>query len=133
MSYSIQKLNLSQSSQIKNYAIFFLFKNYMRCRNETNSMMCPKKVIHSFNMYIIREVKLTLKKRFFSTSQADIPILCKCIDKRLKRKIWCGTHTAFSYVALQQNNILLSALHSYLIFISYALQFVNYLLLHLLS
>ena len=31
-----------------------------------------------------------------------------------KEKIWCGTHSTFSYHTLQQKNILLSALHSYL-------------------
>ena len=39
----------------------------------------------------------------------------------LIQKIWCGTHTTFSYPTLQYNNVSLSALHSYLIFNFYAL------------
>ena len=31
--------------------------------------------------------------------------------KKRKKKIWCGTHTTFSYLALQKKNILLSVLH----------------------
>ena len=37
----------------------------------------------------------------------------------IKEKIWCGTHTTFSYLALQLKNILLTTLHSYLISIFY--------------
>ena len=50
----------------------------------------------------------------------------------MSKKIWCGTHTTFSYLILQEKNIGLSALHSYLIFNFYALYLMNYLLLKLL-
>ena len=48
---------------------------------------------------------------------------CAVVQNSLtvKKKIWCGTHTTFSYLTLQYKNILLSALHSYSIFIFYAL------------
>ena len=51
-----------------------------------------------------------------------------CSFKFLKRQqqqqqqIWWGTHTTFSYPALQQKEILLSDLHSYLSFVIHSLR-----------
>ena len=54
---------------------------------------------------------LTLGEKKYSTE----------ISVKKKKKFWCSTHSPFSYPALQWKKILLSALHSHLIFIFYVL------------
>ena len=48
------------------------------------------------------------------------------------KKVWYGTHITFFLPYITVENVLPLALHSYSIFIFYALQFMNYLLLQFL-
>ena len=95
-----------------------------------NSLRC----IH---MYVTEYCKLTQKVRnsqyFFRSKylKSEWPLISRKQCTLSKLKTWCGTHTTFSYLILQQKYTLILALHSYLIFIFYALQLMNHLLLQL--
>ena len=68
----------------------------------------------SFN--VVKNLSVVILLPLFSYGLISYSTTCS----ERKKKTWCGTRTTFSYPALQCKNILLSALHPYLIFNFYA-------------